>query len=59
MRWISMVLGAALLVAVAAQPAEAVVVNLLVISALGNPVHGFTFVSNWPDGHPPQAGPLE
>ena len=51
MRWISGVLGAVLLAAVAAQPAGAVVVDMLVISTLGNPVPGFTFVSNWPDGH--------
>ena len=50
MRWISGVLGAVLLAAVAAQPAGAVVVDMLVISTLGNPVPGFTFVSNWPDG---------
>lgn len=47
MRWISMVLGAVLLVAVAAQPASAVVVNMLIIDTQGNPVQAITFASNW------------
>ena len=50
MRWIPGILGAALLVAVAAQPASAVVVDMLIIDRQGNPVPGLTITSNWGDG---------
>ena len=50
MRWISMVLGAALLVAVAAQPAGAVRLDLPIIDVQGSPVMDITIVSNWGGG---------
>jgi hypothetical protein len=50
MRWITRFIGAVLLVALAAQPAAAVDVDMPILGQQGDPVVGFTFAFNWPNG---------
>lgn len=49
-RWKTWLLGALMLAALAAGPAQAVVVDLTMIDTHGNPLPGYTFTFNWPDG---------
>lgn len=50
MRWTAWILGTLLLTALAAQPAQAVQVDLTIIDTKGNALPGYTIVFNWPKG---------